>query len=890
MRKKLIRIFSVMVLGSWLIASAAGVQPAGAAPPRQDNMPELVYGQTVDGQIASDQPSAFYEFSAQAGDVVTITMIVTEGDLDPFLVLNDANRNPLATDDSSGGGVNARLTFVIPLAGKYIIQATHSGGLAPEAGGTFSLNLTAAVDGLPATQPVATPEPPVSESDIPTIQGDSTRLVKLQPGATVRDTLDRQTALRFYWFEAQQGDRITITPEELADFQPLVVLYSASFVEQARADPGAAFQAIIPTGGLYFLSVSLPDTSSAGGAYGFGFDTSGNPATEGNFTDITYNQNQRGALDSAIPSVTYRFRGTAGDAITVTMSRVGGDLNSYLYLLDGDGQLLYEDNDSGGDNGDARIEFTLPEDGTYLIVATRQGQAQGTTSGSYLLELLSDSPPPPEIETVAPTLPPEYADFAEISYGSSVEDELSNAKFMDVYVFLGTEGDAITIEMTSLNADVANGLDPLLILLDDGRIPLADNDDIVDGVERDSRIQFTLPRTAYYAIVATRFEQEAGTTSGPYTLTLHGPSDAVSEPAANLAEAAPIDQLAPIPLAAGTPVQATFDAGASVYTFDARSGSLVDVALTTDPGQDSVIILTDENLNEILSSGTGALTGITIPKTGSYLVILTPRFGPVDALGGNYILALTQSGEQPNAPAAAPGPQALTYGDVVNGTIDDEIISQLYTFSGAAGDHVRITMEATPGSNLDCYLELQSSDGVIVDANDDIDAGIVRDSQIVADLPADGTYLIIASRYVGADAEPTTGTFRLSLERVDETTAGTTSLTIPLIYGQTEIGEINDNQYLLFYAFDGTAGDVVTVEIDNLTGNLDSVLHLYQSVGNQWLEIANNDDSSSGGTYEALLRDIVLPQTGKYLIAVNRYGLDRENTYGTFAITLTRTS
>ncbi len=109
----------------------------------------------------------------------------------------------------------------------------------------------------------------------------------------------------------------------------------------------------------------------------------------------------------------------------------------------------------------------------------------------------------------------------------------------------------------------------------------------------------------------------------------------------------------------------------------------------------------------------------------------------------------------------------------------------------------------------------------------------------------------------------------------------------PLAYGETEVGEINDDQYLVFYVFEGTVGDIVSIEVNNLTGNLDSVLHLYRSDGDQWVEIANNDDSPTGGTYEAKLQSVILPQTGKYLIAVNRYGLDRERTFGTFSITLT---
>ncbi len=881
-------VLGVMVLG-WVGA------PVMASPAQQDDLIPLVYGQTVDGTIDTSQPSVFYEFQATAGDVITVTMIVTGGDVDPFLVLNNADRMPLTTDDNSGGVLNARLTFVIPADGAYIIQATHAGGIPPEGGGTFSLNLTTAVEGtvegtVPTTEPIPA-ETPAPGSDIPVMQGDSTRLAKLQPGATVRDTLDRQVALRFYWFEADPGAQIIITPEQLADFQPLIVLYNAAFVEQQRADPGAGIRTNLPDGGIYFLAVSLPDTGSAGGGYGFVFEQSVNSATSENYIDIAYGESQPGNIDANIPGVTYRFSGSAGDVITITMSRAGGDLNSYLYLLDGQGQLLFEDNDSGGDNGDARISFTLPGDGVYLIVATRLGQAQGTTSGSYLLDLSSDAttPPPPVVEETEPVLPPDYEPFPVITYGQTVQGELSSVKFMDIYVFLGTEGDPITVDLVSMNADEANGLDPLLVLLDDGRIPLTENDDIVDGVDRNSHLEFTLPRTAYYAIVATRFDQDAGTTAGPYELTLSGPGggEATTEPEETvITTEALITQLTPTPLEPDTASQATFESGGALYSFEADSGTLIDLSVTTDPGLDSVLIMTDENLNEVMSSGTGALTGITIPKTGQYLIILAPRFGPVSAPGGGYILALAQVDEQAAAPS---GPQSMAYGDTVNGVIDDEQVSQTYTFAGSVGDQVQITMEATPGSALDCYLELQGPDGAVVGANDDIDPGVVRDSLITVDLPADGTYTIVASRYVGPDADPTSGTFRLSLEANNETSAasGTAPQITPLAYGETEVGEINDDQYLVFYVFEGTVGDAVTIEVNNLTGNLDSVLHLYRSDGEQWVEIANNDDSPTGGTYEAKLQSVILPQTGKYLIAVNRYGLDRERTFGTFSITLT---
>ena len=141
-------------------------------------------------------------------------------------------------------------------------------------------------------------------------------------------------------------------------------------------------------------------------------------------------------------------------------------------MLDENEQMLAEGGDGDGD-GAAEIAYVLPADGVYLIVATREGQAQGTTAGSFLLELSAG-------EAFAPLLPADYANLPLLAYGDTVEGEISDAKFMDVYVFLGQEGDPITVELKSLDTGAAvSALDPMLILLDDGRIPLAEHDDIV---------------------------------------------------------------------------------------------------------------------------------------------------------------------------------------------------------------------------------------------------------------------------------------------------------------------------------------------------------------------------------------------------------------------------
>lgn len=849
-----------------------------AAPLFQDAPVQLAYGQTVDGVLGPDQPSAFFRFDARAGDALVVTMTLTGGSLDPFLVLNSADRTPLAVDDNGGGERNARLTYEVVADGSYTIQATHAGGIIPPEGGSFTLSLAATQTAFPAG------------SGSPGVLAGAPFLAPLAGAGSLSYDLTRQSPLRLYWFEAAAGEQVVVMPQQMAEFQPLLAMYDSAFNELGRAQPGMNLRTTIVVDGVYFLAVSLPGVGSAGGTFELSVDRAGASTAEEQ-QEIQVGQSLSGSIDETVPAIPYRFSGAAGDSIVVRMSRTEGALSSYLAVLDENEQVLAA---AGDDDGDGAVELAviLPADGAYLIVATRAGQAEGTTSGSFVLELAAGN-------VSAPALPAEYADLPQLAYGETVEGQISDARFMDVYVFLGEEGDSITVELKSLDAESSlSTLDPFLVLLDDGRIPLAEHDDIVAGVERDARLEFTLPRTAYYAIVATRFDQAQGTSSGPYSLSLRGPSGTPALAALPPAVETRLARLATAQLVSGEPIQTVFEKGAGLYTFTAFAGTLADISVTTDPGLDVLLILADETLRELHASNSGVLSGVTIPLTGKYLVLVAPRFGPADDLGRGYILALTLAGT--GATSAAPpanGMRELAYGVAVNGAIDNDTTSQIYTFTGSAGERVQITMKASPGSSLDSYLELQDANGAVVDANDDIVPGQVRDAQIATELPADGSYTIIASRYVGPDTDITSGTYELLLERLGDSAEpepeplaapAAEPQIVPLDYGQTKAGEITADQYLRFYIFEGQAGDTVTIRLTHTSGNLDSVLHLYQSAADGWVEIASNDESPTGGTYEALLSNIILPQTAKYLIAVSRYGLERETTTGTFTITLTR--
>jgi len=90
----------------------------------------------------------------------------------------------------------------------------------------------------------------------------------------------------------------------------------------------------------------------------------------------------------------------------------------------------------------------------------------------------------------------------------------------------------------------------------------------------------------------------------------------------------------------------------------------------------------------------------------------------------------------------------------LEGRLQDALPTQRWTFAGSAGQVFTITMQAEAGSTLDPLLRLLAPNGELVAWNDDAaDPALGVNAQLsqVA-LPADGTYVIEASRYEGEGA------------------------------------------------------------------------------------------------------------------------------------------
>ena len=77
----------------------------------------------------------------------------------------------------------------------------------------------------------------------------------------------------------------------------------------------------------------------------------------------------------------YSVKLKAGQTYTIDLA--SQTLDSYLYLFDGKGKKLAEDDDSGG-NLDSRIVFRADVDGVYHIIAT---SLDGTETGEFGLSV-----------------------------------------------------------------------------------------------------------------------------------------------------------------------------------------------------------------------------------------------------------------------------------------------------------------------------------------------------------------------------------------------------------------------------------------------------------------------------------------------------------------------
>lgn len=443
---------------------------------------------------------------------------------------------------------------------------------------------------------------------------------------------------------------------------------------------------------------------------------------------------------------------------------------------------------------------------------------------------------------------------------------LDDQTFRQLYTFIGQADEVVAISLSQTSGD----LDPYLLLTDERGNILARSDD--DGPGSDASIAFKhLPSDGRYFVIATRFGQEHGSTSGEYRLLLEhvgvgGTQDAVLQYGDSV-------------LGGITPEEPLV-----FYFLRAQRGDVINITVrrisgNLDPRVDLATadgLVLASNDDDPLAEGTldAAIRGYTTLESGVYLIVAT-RFG--DEAGdtqGSYVLEVART--PPELVGTRPEEARLIdYGMSITSTVDDEVPMRYFRFNAQRGDVITATLTAEDG-NLNPLLKLTDANLVELAQNDD---GATRyDARIAAfTLPATGQYYLIATRS-GEQSGRSSGSFSLQL-------AGRTGIAggraLEITYGATVSGLIADGNSAEEYVFFGQQGDLIEIAMERTTGDLDALITLYDSDRKQ---VAFDDDS--GGNQNAVIKGFALPRDDMFFLVASRYEREQGKTSGAYLLTL----
>lgn len=375
---------------------------------------EIAYGDVVTGSITAQAYYELWVFDGQKGDQVEILM-QGDGNLDPYLGLVDFVADELLVeDDDSAGNSNALIQITLPATSTYLIVATRYNFDIGTSIGQYTLSLRGGNGPTPVGDPVA--NEPAGVDEPVEIEAGVWYMGDLAVDTQVSGAIANNAFAQLYSIELGAGEELMAAM--MADGGNLdcyLFFTDADFNLLAEDDDSGADIGLGPMDALLNVTVKVAGTyyviaTRANVDIGV---TTGNyvlvagapdaaPEPEPNqvddglppgvdfIADVVVGQAMSGTITATSFMHLYTLEGFAGDQVTIIMEGTGG-LDAYIGLLDPAGELLAEDDNSGG-NLNAMITYTLPANGSYLIAATRAGIDEGATVGAYTL-VVNAGPP-----------------------------------------------------------------------------------------------------------------------------------------------------------------------------------------------------------------------------------------------------------------------------------------------------------------------------------------------------------------------------------------------------------------------------------------------------------------------------------------------------------------
>ncbi|MEL6270750.1 MAG: PPC domain-containing protein [Chloroflexota bacterium] len=728
-------------------------------------------------------------------------------------------------------------------------------------------------------------------------------------GVPVEGNINDLTPEVRYSFNAAAGTVITLTMVSTSgnsNLDPLLILLSPTGAEVARNDNAspdvreARIETTLPTDGAYTIQATR-----AGREAGV---TSGSYALELNLDNVTAptdvvdpldqnpssvfavpftllnNQNfGAGTIDEDNPRRYFVIGGSTGNLLRVFLTVTDGDLVPQVNILSRRNELAAIGEEARPRDGEVIAFATLPERNWYLIEVTGTFPAdEADTMGTGAFSLFVEELAVPQIE-----------------YNTVRQDNTFTPTAPSVsFVFEGTIQDFIFVSATVSDGEAA----PEIRVLDIAQRVIATAPALEnrDPTQQAASLQTLLPRTGTYILQVNNINPG---TEGTFVLRLSVDDRDVAT------------RLSPQPIEYNSTADGTLGdvVPQDTYIFEGNEGEIITARMNAlDITLDPFLLLLDENLNELTSNdntpGTrnAQIFQFRLPDTGTYYLLaarsglatgnssgaygLSLEVGEVELIPGSISATLRWQGSSDlNLFIREPSGRIISWsnpGEPVSGTLQIDSNTDCAIISDEPVEHIYWDTETFPESgDYEIWVWYQDACGREEPAR--FSFQLTVNGAIELDVPEQ--VLEVGERFNVDIRVLEPQVFILDRGRVTQPSPqqrASEGGDIPILFGQSLNGTLNDEVYARFYQFEGIQGEEVVITAETLIGNLDPVLVLRNN------EEINLNDPSETDDRSARNRDsrveITLPYTGRYVVAVTRFGVRDGLTSGDYRLTLSR--
>jgi len=371
------------------------------------------FGQTGTGTISSAGQSNACTFSANAGDVVDFTVVVTSGDMSPKIQIYSPTGTLIASNNPYGcsGSVVELDTVTLPSTGTYTEIISDCSG---------------------------------SDTGSYVVYSQSTNnpsgAVSLSFGGTAAGTIASAAQNNTYTFTANANDVVdfTITAEGIS---PKIRLYSPSGALVSSNNPYGCSGSVVeldtvtlPATGTYTaLIADCSDTLT--GSYEIYSQRTNNPSAAQN---LPFDRVESGTVSLSAQNNSYTFKASANEVVDFTMVTTSGSLSPKIRLYSPSGELVASNNPYGCSGSVVELDtVTLTVTGIYTLLVA---DCSDTLTGSY--DIYAERTEDP-------------VGAAKLSFGQTLAGTISAPSQNNAYTFEASKNDVIDVTMVTTSGSLS---------------------------------------------------------------------------------------------------------------------------------------------------------------------------------------------------------------------------------------------------------------------------------------------------------------------------------------------------------------------------------------------------------------------------------------------------